>query len=100
MEGLGVSLLQAAAAGVPLIGTDAGGIPEIVRDGINGRLIPPGDAAALATALDQLLSDPGLARSMGAAGRRIVEQEFSIDAMVQGNLQIYRRLLAAHTTHA
>jgi len=97
MEGLGVSLLQAAAAGIPLIATAAGGIPEIVRDGVNGRLVPPRDATALAAAIDALLSDPGLARSMGAAGRHIVEQEFSIDAMVHGNLEIYQQLLALRT---
>jgi glycosyltransferase involved in cell wall biosynthesis len=93
MEGLGVSLLQAASAGVPLVGSRAGGIPEIVRHGINGYLVTPGDAGELAAAIERLLADPQRARAMGAAGRRIVEAEFSIGGMVEGNLQVYREVL-------
>lgn len=95
MEGLGVSLLQAAACGVPLVGARAGGIPEIVRPGVNGELIEPGDAAALAAALSKLLASEDLRRAYGAAGRAWVEAEFSIDAMVRGNLAVYESVLAA-----
>ncbi len=95
MEGLGVSLLQAAAAGVPIIGTRAGGIPEIVRQGENGLLISPQDVAALQDAVGQLLADPERARQMGQAGTQIVAQEFSIAAMVQGNLRVYRKVVGA-----
>lgn len=94
MEGLGVSLLQAAAAGVPLIGTAAGGIPEIVRDGQSGLLVPPKDEAALAAAVLTLLRDPERARELGREGRRLAEDCFSITAMVNGNLSVYRELLA------
>ncbi len=93
MEGLGVSLLQAAAAGVPLIGTRAGGIPEIVRHGENGLLIEPGDVAALRRALLDLLEDKARARRWGEAGKAIVRREFSIEAMVAGNLAVYREVL-------
>ncbi|MCP5426858.1 MAG: glycosyltransferase [Chromatiaceae bacterium] len=93
MEGLGVSLLQAAAAGVPIVAVDAGGVPEAVRDGVNGLLVPGGDSRALAAAVTRLLSDPDLARQMGAAGKHLVEDEFSIDAMVEGNLAVYRSLV-------
>jgi glycosyltransferase involved in cell wall biosynthesis len=92
MEGLGVSLLQAAAAGVPIVASRAGGIPEVVRDGENGLLVPPGDAAALAAAMQRLLADPGLRRRMGGAGRALVRREFSVEAMVEGNLAVYRDL--------
>jgi glycosyltransferase involved in cell wall biosynthesis len=93
MEGLGVALLQAAAAGVPIVASRAGGIPEAVHDGHNGLLIPAGDSAALASAMRRLLSDEPLRRRMGEAGRRIVASQFSVDSMVEGNLRVYRALL-------
>ncbi len=94
LEGLGVSLLQAAASRVPIVGADAGGIPEVVRHGVNGYLTPAGDAAAIADRVLALLEDSEQAAQMGTAGRRIVEQEFSIAAMVAGNLRLYRELCA------
>lgn len=94
MEGLGVALLQAAACGVPIVGGRAGGIPEIVQPGLNGTLIEPGDAVGLAAALNSLLDSAELRARQGAAGRAWVEQRFSIDAMVAGNLGVYSRLLA------
>ncbi len=93
MEGLGVSLLQAASAGVPVVASRAGGIPEAVRDGENGVLVPPGDAQALAAAVAALLREPGRRRALGAAGQTLMAREFSIDAMVEGNLDVYRGLL-------
>jgi len=93
MEGLGVSLLQAAACGVPLIGGHAGGIPEIVQPGLNGELITPGDTAALTAALTRLLGSAELRQRYGDAGRAWVEQRFSIDAMVAGNLGVYGQAL-------
>lgn len=93
MEGLGVSLLQAAACGIPIIATRTGGIPEIVRDGINGFLVPPADPKAIAQALIRLLRDPINAREMGKAGREIACKEFSIEAMIEGNMAVYRGCL-------
>lgn len=93
MEGLGVSLLQAAACGVPLVAGRAGGIPEIVRPGVNGELITPGDTPALTAHLSRLLSDAALRARYGTAARAWVEEHFSIDAMVRGNLAIYQRRL-------
>lgn len=95
MEGLGVSLLQAACAGVPIIASRAGGIPEAVRDGENGLLVPPGDIKAFGSAIDALLGDPARRRALGAGGRALMAREFSIDTMVEGNLALYRELLQA-----
>jgi glycosyltransferase involved in cell wall biosynthesis len=93
MEGLGIALLQAAAAGLPIIASRAGGMPEVVHDGENGLLIPPGNVPALAAAMLRLLDDPGLRRRLGEAGRVLVLREFSVDAMCEGNLAVYHRLL-------
>jgi glycosyltransferase involved in cell wall biosynthesis len=93
IEGLGVSLLQAASSGVPIVGSRTGGVPEIVRDGVNGYLVAPGDSQALAGTIRRLLADPAKARTMGAAGHRLVETEFSLERMVDGNLRVYREVL-------
>jgi len=93
IEGLGVSLLQAAAAGVPLIGSDAGGIPEIVRQDVNGILVSPGDVKGLRAGILRLLKDNALAARWGAAGKTIVREEFSLAAMVEGNICVYRSVM-------
>lgn len=93
MEGLGVSLLQASAAAVPIVTSRAGGLPEAVQDGVSGILCPPGDVTALAAAIDRLAGDAALRARFGAAGRARILAEFSIDAMVDGNLRIYRQVL-------
>lgn len=93
MEGLGVSLLQASAAGVPIIASRAGGMPEAVADGLSGLLVKPGDAAELGAALRRLLDDPALRRRLGEQGRARIEREFSVETMVRGNLAVYRELI-------
>jgi glycosyltransferase involved in cell wall biosynthesis len=93
MEGLGVSLLQAAAAGVPIVASRAGGMPEAVRHEQNGLLILPGDRVALDGALRRLLDDPALRGRLGAAGRDLVGGEFSPDVMVEATLAVYRDVL-------
>jgi len=93
MEGLGVSLLQAAAAGVPIVGTRAGGIPEVVRDGLNGYLVPPGDVPSLVDATTRILVNQDLARRLGDGGRKIAGENFSIESMVEGNLKVYREVM-------
>jgi glycosyltransferase involved in cell wall biosynthesis len=95
MEGLGVSLLQASAAAVPIVTSRAGGLPEAVAENISGLLTPPGDVPALTTALRRLLDDTVLRRQMGEAGRARILADFSIDAMVDGNLAVYRKVLSA-----
>jgi glycosyltransferase involved in cell wall biosynthesis len=93
IEGLGVSLLQGAAAGIPLIGTRTGGIPEIVRDEETGILIRPGDVPALSAAICRLLENPDLRRRLGEGGRKLVETEFDVQTMVDGNLAVYHSVL-------
>ena len=94
LEGLGVALLQAAASEIPLIGSRAGGIPEIVQDGINGYLIPPDDSPAIVSSVLSLLEDREKSRRFGREGRRIVESSFSIDAMVDGYMSVYNDIIA------
>ncbi len=93
MEGLGVSLLQASAARVPVIGTRVGGVPEVVRDGLNGLLVEPRDSAGLASAILAILSDRQRAKQMGDAGLALVQAEFVPEVMVRGYLREYRALL-------
>jgi glycosyltransferase involved in cell wall biosynthesis len=91
-EGLGTSLLDAMACGRPIVATRAGGIPEIVEDGINGTLVPPRDAAALAAAIVRALKDEGWRRRMGEAGLARVRERFTVDRMVSETAAVYRRL--------
>lgn len=95
MEGLGVSLLEAASCGVPIVACRAGGIPEIVRDGINGYLVEPGDSKGLAKAINALLDHPARLAEFGTAGRKLVLEEFSIPHMVEANRRVYVELLGS-----
>ena len=93
-EAQGISLLEAMARRVPVVASAVGGIPELVTDGAEGRLVPPGDVAALAEAVVQLLRDPDLRRRLGEAGRRTVADRFSIDAQVRRIQGVYDEELA------
>ncbi len=95
MEGLGVSLLQAAAARVPIVAFASGGIPEIVQHMKNGLLVSPKDVAGLAAAVNAILEDRKLAVEMGQSGHRLVRERFSIPAMARGNKEIYEDVLAS-----
>jgi len=92
MEGLGVSLLQAAAAGVPVLACRAGGIPEAVADERTGVLVPPNDAPALTAALLRLLQNPSLRQRLGAAGPAWIAQEFAAAQMAAGNRAVYQQV--------
>jgi glycosyltransferase involved in cell wall biosynthesis len=93
-EGLCTSLLDALAAGLPIIGSDTGGIPEIIEDGVTGLLAPPGNPRGLAATISRLLDDPARALGLLAAGREKLAR-FGADAMVDGTIAVYRELLAA-----
>jgi len=91
-EGLGTSLLDAMAASRPIVATSAGGIPEIVVDGVNGVLVPPRDARALADAIVRALGDAALRRRMGDAGFARVSERFTVERMVADTAAVYTRL--------
>ncbi|WAW10587.1 glycosyltransferase [Oxalobacter vibrioformis] len=93
MEGLGVSLLQASAAAVPIITTRAGGLPEAVLENATGILIEPGDTHALTAALKLLIDDADLRHTLGSAGRKRIMTDFSVETMTLGNLDVYRKVL-------
>jgi glycosyltransferase involved in cell wall biosynthesis len=89
-EGLGVVLLEAMNYGVPVIASRIGGITDIVADGESGILVPPGEAAALAAAIDRVLGDAALARRLGEAGRARLAREFSWEAITKRWEAVYR----------
>lgn len=92
-EGLGTSVLDAMAAGVPVVSTAAGGIPEMVDHERTGLLVPPGDAAALAGAIERVLDDSALGRRLAAAARVRV-RDFDVERTIERTEELYRRLLA------
>jgi len=83
VEGFGISLVEASACGLPVVAGNSGGIPDAVREGETGFLVPPEDPAALAGAISRLLADTELARRVGAAGRRAVETYYNWDRVVR-----------------
>jgi len=94
-EGLGTSLLDAMACARPIVATEAGGIPEIVEDGVNGLLVPPRDAPALAAAIVRALRDQTLRERMGKAGFERVNERFTVERMVEQTGAVYHRLVSA-----
>lgn len=92
-EGLPISVLEAMAAGKPLVATDIGGTKEAVINGVTGFLVPPENPTELAAAIRTLLSDQGLAARLAEAGRARAIQEFSSDAMVRGTCRVYDELI-------
>ncbi|MFH1841761.1 MAG: glycosyltransferase family 4 protein [bacterium] len=83
-EGFGLAAAEASACGLPVVATRTSSLPEIVRHGETGLLVPPRDPGALAQAIRQLLHDPALASRLGRAGRRLVGQQFSRPVMLDG----------------
>ena len=94
VEGLGVVLLEALTYGKPVVGSNTGGITDIVLHGRTGLLVPPGDPQALADALDRLIDDPDHARELGEQGRQHVDDHFSWPVIVQQWREVYDRLAA------
>lgn len=96
MEASGTVYVEAQASGLPVVGTDVGGVSEMFRDGETGFLVPPGDQDALREALRRLIDEPALRQRMGAAGRRMVLEEgvFSPERLAERTEAIYRKWLA------
>jgi len=92
-EGCSNSIMEYMACGLAVVATESGGTPEIVEDGVTGVLIPAHDADALSEALRALRDDPARSRAMGQAGRRSLEQRFTVEQMVSGFVSAYESLL-------
>ena len=92
-EGLGVVLIEALSHGKPAIGSAAGGIVDIVRDGETGLLVPPADVDALAKAITRLAEDPALARALGEGGREYVAREFSWPVITERLVALYENVV-------
>jgi 2-deoxystreptamine N-acetyl-D-glucosaminyltransferase/2-deoxystreptamine glucosyltransferase len=88
-EELGSVLVEGLRAGLPIVATAVGGIPEVVRHGVTGLLVPPGDPPALATAIDRVLTEPGLAATL-AAGAQEAARAYGWDELARSVLSVYR----------
>lgn len=91
-EGFGLVVAEAMGVGVPVVSTAASSIPELVDDGVEGTLVPPRDAAALAQAMISLGSEPALRERMGRAGRDRVRRDFSLERMLDRHEQLLDRI--------
>jgi glycosyltransferase involved in cell wall biosynthesis len=94
-EGMGRVLVEAMAAGLPIVGSQVGGIPDLVKDGKNGLLVPAADASALENAISALIVDKTKRKRMGKAGKKICRQ-YSAEAMVEQIDNLYTTLLEKH----
>lgn len=92
-EGLSLAMLEAMAAGLPLIATDVGGARDVLGEGMRGILVPPGNAEALADALHELLTDTAKRRSMADTGNRHVRENYSITALTLQLAKLYKAAL-------
>ena len=93
-EGLGTAVLDALALAKPVVATRAGGLPEIIHDGKTGRLVAPADPEALADGIVEMLTRAQAAKAMANEGQSMVQNTFSIDAMVKNNIEIYKKVSA------
>ena len=92
-ESFGVAVLEASAAGLPVVVTRVGGLPEVVREGETGLIVNGEDVAGLAAALRKLVTDPALRSSMGSRGREHVESSFEWESCIQGMIETYHRTI-------
>jgi|Deesub1362B_J571_1020462.scaffolds.fasta_scaffold00760_5 glycosyltransferase involved in cell wall biosynthesis len=92
-EGLPYTIIEAMMAGLPVVASRVGGVPELVEDGVTGFLVPPKDPQALAEALQKLLDDPEMRYHMGKAGREKALREFTLDRMLWEIERVYKSVL-------
>lgn len=95
-EGLPLTILEAMAAGKPIVATRVGGIPEVIVDGKTGIIVPPKDPEAMAVALASLLGGREKMAKIGLAGQKLVKDKFTIDTMVERTMNLYSQLLDNH----
>ncbi len=95
-EGLPISIIEAMRAGMPIIASDVGGVNELVKDGVNGFLIPRGNISELVEKLKYILEHKELIKFMGEASRKIYEEEYTADRMNQKILSVYNEVIAVH----
>jgi len=93
-ETLPLVLLEAMAAGKPIVASQVGGIPYLVKDEVNGLLVKPGDPKALAMAIKRLIADQGLRHKMGRVNRRIIKEQYSWDSIAKKTLLLGKQILA------
>jgi glycosyltransferase involved in cell wall biosynthesis len=101
-EGLSSAILEAMATSLPIVATEVGGIPELVKDGDNGLLVASRDPAALARAIQQLVDNPEESRQMGERGRKRMEEQFTLERKIRETEQICSDLLkgSAHSSRS
>lgn len=92
-EGTPVSAIESLAGGRPVVATRVGGVPDVVRDGVDGFLVEPGDVDAMADRLARLAADPPLRHRMGEAGRASVHERYSVERLLDDVDRLYRTLL-------
>ncbi len=90
-EGLGISVMEAQAAGIPVVASNVGGLPDLIQDGVTGALVPANNSAALARKIIELLKNPKQARVLASTARREAEDKFSLDKMVSATIYFYEQ---------
>jgi glycosyltransferase involved in cell wall biosynthesis len=96
-EGIPNVLKEAMACELPVVASASGGIPELVEDGVSGFLLPPGDAAALAAALERLAADPALRRRLGRGGRARILADFDLRRSAARRAELFSGILVPGT---
>ncbi len=92
-EGLGLSAMEAMAAGLPTVASSVGGLLDLIQDGTTGRLVPPKDPSALADVIQALLTDRIAARAMGERARAFIAANYTEDKMIKGTLGVYEKVI-------
>ena len=95
-EGLPLSVLEAMSAQLPVVATAVGGVPEAVRDGVSGLLVPRGDLSLFVRHINDLVVNPEMARTMGQKGRNLYLEAFTVPRFVDQMRQVYQTLLNPH----